>query len=112
MTHSDNKTHGGKGVKAPTATASKKYWDNYDAIDWSTGKGDSKVAIDTDWIPCTSALPRHNKWVILDHTEYGVVPGKLLALSKRWSVEGWYLTNFEHVTHWQPMPTSPRKVKT
>ena len=46
MTHSDNKTHGGKGLKAPTASASKKYWDNYDAIDWSTGKGDSKVAID------------------------------------------------------------------
>ena len=112
MTHSDNKTHGGKGVKAPTAKAAENYRVNYDEIDWSTGKGESKVDIDADWIPCTNALPMPNKWVIIDHTLFGVVPGKLLAFSKRWYIEGGCITKHENVTHWQPMPTSPRKVTT
>ena len=48
MSHADNKTHGGKGIKAPTAAADKNYRDNFDAIDWSKGKEDSDVSAENN----------------------------------------------------------------
>tara|TARA_B110000093_G_C12874745_1_gene369279 strand:- start:48 stop:218 length:171 start_codon:yes stop_codon:yes gene_type:complete len=38
MSHSKNKTHGGKGVITPSVEAVSNFRHNFDKIDWSTLK--------------------------------------------------------------------------
>lgn len=84
------------------------------SVTWS---GDGK-----EWIPCNDRLPRHNQRVAVLATSKTYQSGYLQTLAG-WFKEKYYDTTINrflligtryddqwHVTHWMPLPETPRNL--